>query len=141
MSQAVSSRTPAALSRRDLSAGQAIVAACVAMAGVTALDLLDGRLGLLFSIGFVLVAMTVPLAVDVRSLFPTGVLPPALLIGSLLLVCIFASSAVHVHGMERDAGMVARLIAAVIDHGMTLVVGHGLALLVIGLRILTDPDR
>jgi hypothetical protein len=140
MSQAVS-RTPSALARRDLSARQAIVAACVAMAAVTALDLTDGRLGLLFSVGFVLISVTVPLAVDVRSLFPTGVLPPALLIGSLLLVCVFASSAIQVDGLADDAGLVGRFIAAVIDRGMTLVVGHGLALAIIAARILTDPDR
>jgi hypothetical protein len=140
MSQAVS-RTPAAMARRDLSARQAIVGACLAMAGVIGLDLLDGTLGPLFSVGFVLIAVTVPLAVDVRSLFPAGVLPPALLIGSLLLVCLFAPSAIDVDGLAKDAGAVARLIAAVIDHGMTLVLGHGLALGIIAVRIMTDPDR
>jgi hypothetical protein len=139
MSQAVS-RTPAAMARRDLSARQAITAACLSMAAVIGLDLLDGRLGPLFSVGFVLIAVTVPLAVDVRSLFPAGVLPPALLIGSLLLVCLFASSAIQVDGLAKDAGLVAQLIAAVIDRGMTLVIGHGLALGMIALRILA-ADR
>ena len=140
MSQAVS-RTPAAMARRDPSARQAIVAACLSMAVVIALDLVDGRLGLLFSVGFVLIAVTVPLAVDVRSLFPAGVLPPALLIGSLLLVCMFAGSAIHVDGLAKDASLVGRFIATVIDHGLTLVVGHGLALGIIALRILGDRDR
>lgn len=111
------------------------------MAGVIGLDLMDGRLGMLFSIGFILIAVTVPLAVDVRSLFPTGVLPPALLLGSLLVVCIFASSAIRVDGLDQDAGTIARYIAAVIDRGMTLVIGHGLALGIIALRILADPER
>ena len=140
MSQAVS-RTPAAMARRDPSARQAIVVACLAMSVVIGLDLTDGRLGLLFSVGFVLIGVTVPLAVDVRSLFPAGVLPPALLIGSLLLVCMFASSAIQVDGLAKDAGTVARLIAAVIDRGLTLVIGHGLALGIIALRILGDRDR
>lgn len=111
------------------------------MATLIGLDLMDGRLGLLFSVGFVLISVTVPLAVDVRSLFPAGVLPPALLIGSLLLVCMFASSAIQVDGLAKDAGVVARLIAAVIDRGLTLVVGHGLALGIIALRILADRAR
>jgi hypothetical protein len=129
------------MARRDLSARQAIVAACVSMAVVIGLDLMDGRLGLLFSVGFVLIAVTVPLAVDVRSLFSAGVLPPALLIGSLLLVCLFASSAIHVDGLAKDVGLVGRLIATVIDHGLTLVIGHGLALGIIALRILGDRAR
>jgi len=137
MSQAVS-RTPSAMAQRDLGARQAIVLACLAMAGIIGLDVMDGRLGLLFSVGFVLIAVTVPLAVDVRSLFPAGVLPPALLIGSLLLVCVLDSSAIHVNGLAKDVGLIGRFIATVIDHGLTLVIGHGLALGVIALRILGD---
>lgn len=129
------------MARRDPSARQAITVACVAMAAVIGLDLTDGRLGLLFSVGFVLIAVTVPLAVDVRSLFPAGVLPPALLIGSLLLVTVFASSAIRIDGLAEDASMIGRFIAAVVDRGLTLVVGHGLALGIIALRILSDRDR
>jgi len=133
--------SPARLSRRDLSARQAILAACAAMAVLTALDLMDGRLGMLFSVGFVLIAVTAPLSVDTRSLFPTGVLPPALLLGILLVVCLVAPSAIRVEGLPTDAGLIGRFIAAVIDHGLTLVIGHGLAIGVIVLRILTNPSR
>ena len=49
--------------------------ACVSLAAVTALDLADGRLGFLFSLGFVLAVVTAPLSVDVRSLLTTGVMP------------------------------------------------------------------
>jgi hypothetical protein len=102
---------------------------------------MDGRLGLLFSVGFVLIAVTVPLAVDVRSLFPAGVLPPALLIGSLLLVCMFASSAIQVDGLAKDVGLIGRFIATVIDHGLTLVIGHGPARGTIALRIRAARER
>jgi len=134
-------RTPARPGRPDRTARQASIAACVAMAAVVLLDLVDGRLDLLYSVGFVLIVVTVPLSVDVRALFPTGVLPPALLLGSLLLVCAFEPSAIQVSGMEKDAGTVARLIAATIDHGVTLVVGQVLTMAVIGLRILGAPTR
>lgn len=140
MSQAVS-RTPANVARHDLSARQAIVAACLSMIVVMLLDLMDGRLGPVYSVGFILIVITVPLSVDVRGLFPTGVFPPALLFGSLLLVCLFDASAIQVDGMAKDPSLFARLIAGVIDHGMTLVIGHGLALVIIALRIIGDPDR
>jgi hypothetical protein len=140
MTQAAS-RTSARTARHDLSARQAIVASCLAMTAIVLLDLADGRLGLLYSVGFVLIVITAPLAVDVRTLFATGVLPPALLIASLLLICQFEPSAIQVDGMAKDAGTVARLIAATIDHGMTLVVGHALALGVIALRIVGAPGR
>lgn len=140
MSQAVS-RTPAELARHDLSARQAILGACAATTAIVLLDLMDGRLGALYSVGFVLVVVTVPLSVDVRHLFPAGVLPPVLLLASLLAVCLFDASAIQVDGLAQDASLVARLIAGVIDHGMTLVVGHGLALAVIVLRIIGAPER
>lgn len=140
MTQAVHG-TSAHTTRRDLSARQAIIAACVALAAIVLLDLMDGRLGLLYSIGFVLVVITVPMSVDLRGLFPAGVFPPVLLIGSLLLVCLFEPNAIRVEGMADDPGTFARLIAATIDHGVTLVIGHGLALGLIALRIVGAPPR
>lgn len=133
--------TPAALSRHDLSAGQAVALACGSLAAVTALDLTDGRLGFLFSLGFVLAVATAPLSVDVRSLLPTGVLPPALLIGALVVVAVVAPDAIVVDGLPSDAGSLARALAAVIDHGVTLVVGHVLALAGIGIRVALAPTR
>jgi hypothetical protein len=140
MTQAVRS-TPPRTARRDLTARQAIVAACLAMTAIVLLDLVDGHLDLLYSVGFVLIVVTAPMSVHVRQLFATGVLPPVLLIVSLLLVCLFEPSAIQVEGMAADAGTFARLIAATLDHGMTLLVGGALALGVIGLRIVTDHGR
>lgn len=125
----------------DLSARQAIRVAVIAMAAVTGLDLADGRLGFLFSLGFVLIVVTVAMAVDLESLFQAGVFPPALMIGALAIVAMFWSDAIQVNGLSDDAGFIGRLIAATIDHGKTLVLGHGLALGIIALRIMTAPDR
>ena len=106
---------------------------------VTGLDLLDGRLGFLFSLGFVLVVLTAPFSVDVRSLLTTGVMPPVLLIAALWVVALLAPQAIAVDGLPADAGTLARTLAAVIDHGVTLVVGHVLALAAIVARVVTAP--
>ncbi|MCW2799383.1 MAG: hypothetical protein JWQ70_855 [Aeromicrobium sp.] len=111
------------------------------MALITLLDRSDGRLGFLFSLGFVLVVITVAMSVDLDSLFQAGVLPPALLIGTMAIVSMFWPDAIQVHGLSAHAGFVGRLIAGVIDRGATLIIGHGLALGIIALRILTAPDR
>ena len=124
-----------------MSARQAIRFAVIAVAALTALDLSDGRLGFVFSLGFVLIVVTVAMAVDLDSLFQAGVFPPLLLIGTLGVVAMFWPDAIQVNGMAEDAGFFARLIAATIDHGRTLVVGHGLALGIIALRIATAPDK
>ena len=108
---------------------------------VTALDLADGRLGILFSVGFVLAVVTAPMSVDPRSLLTTGVMPPVLLIGALSIVAMFFPDAIVVDGLPGDAGTLARAIAAVVDHGITLVVGHVLALAGIVVRVATAPSR
>jgi uncharacterized protein DUF6542 len=137
----MTTRSPVALARHDLSAGQAVALACGALAAVTALDLADGRLGFLFSLGFVLAVATAPLSVDIRSLLATGVMPPVLLIGALVVVAVVAPDAIVVDGLPADAGSFARALAAVIDHGITLVVGHVLALAGIGVRVALAPTR
>lgn len=132
---------PATLARSDLGARQMAWLACLALAGVVALDLLDGRLGVLFSIGFVLVAATMPLAVDVRQLLPSGVLPPVLLVSAIGVVCLLAPDAVVVEGMPADVGWAGHTLAGTVDHGITLLVGHGLAITAVVSRILTDPGH
>lgn len=136
-------RSPVALARHDLGAGQAVVFACIAMASIALLDVVgDGRLGMLFSVGFILVAVTTPLSVDVRALFAPGILPPLLMIGSILAFAIVAPSAIPAEGLAGSAGTLQRLIAGVIDQATALVIGHLLALGVIALRIATAPaDR
>ncbi|MCD9197012.1 DUF6542 domain-containing protein [Aeromicrobium wangtongii] len=134
-------RTPARTARPEPSARGAIVFACLAMAVILGLDLWDGSLDLLYSVGFCLIVVTAPLSVDARGLFATGVLPPLLMVLSLFAVCLFNSSAIQVSGMDPGAGTVARLIAATIDHGWTLAIGEALALAAIGLRVLGDPAR
>ncbi len=132
-------RSPAGLARHDLSPRGVVVLACVSLAAVTALDLRDGRLGFLFSLGFVLAVATAPLAADVRALLTTGVMPPVLLIGALAAVAVVAPDAIAVDGLHADAGTFGHTLAAVIDHGITLVVGHTLALAGIAVRVATAP--
>lgn len=122
------------IARSDLTGSGAVTAAVAAMAIVCALDLTDGRLGAAFSVGFILIVVTVPFAVAQRSVVVAGVLPPVLMIVALFAVVLIEPSAVSVSGLADDAGTFSRTLAAVLDHGLTLVVGHGLALAAIVLR-------
>jgi hypothetical protein len=133
---------PAGLARHDLGARRAILLAVVALSLVTVLDVgTDGRLGPAFSVGFVLVVVTVPLAVDVRSLLPAGVLPPVLLVVLVGAVAALSPGAVEVPGLPEGTGWFGRTLTGTIDRGVTLMVGHGLALLAVVVRILTDPQH
>lgn len=133
--------SPARLARTDLSSRQVVWLACASLAAVTALDLLDGRLGILFSVGFVLVVATMPLAIDVRQLLPAGVLPPVLLLAAVATVSLVAGDAIVVEGMPSDVGWAGRTLAGTVDRGVTLMVGHGLAILAVVVRIVTDPGH
>lgn len=133
---------PAGTARHDLGARRAILLATLALALVTVLDVVtDGRLGVAFSVGFVLVAVTAPLAIDVRSLLPAGVLPPVLMVVFVGGVAWFSPDAVEVAGLPEGTGWFGRTLTGVIDRGVTLLVGHGLALLAVVVRIATDPGH
>ena len=132
----------AALARRDLRARQATAIACAAMTVIAVLDVVvDGKLGTLLSVGFILIAVTTPLSVDLRALFAPAILPPLLMIGIILVFAIVAPSTIPADGLVASAGTLPRLIAGVIDQATALVVGHLLALGVIALRIVTAPGR
>lgn len=118
----------------DLSGGAVIALAFVALGIVTWLDLTDGSLGLAFSVGFVLTVLTAPMAVARASLVTTGALPPLLLITTLWAVVLLAPDSVTTRGLAADAGAFARTMAATLDHGMALVIGHALALAAIFVR-------
>ena len=111
-----------------------IVMAFVAMAGVVWLELTDDTLGPAFTVGFLLVALTAPMAVDLRSIVSTGVLPPPLLILTLFGVVLIEPGAIEVPGLAADAGAITRTIATTLDHGVALVIGHALALTMIVVR-------
>ena len=130
-------RTPAAAARYDLTPRAAVVCAVLTLAAVTGLDLIDGQLGLAFSVGFVLVVLSAATAVDERGLFTTGLLPPVLLVGTLLVVSAVAPQAIVIPGLPESAGLFGRTLSATIDHGVTLFIGHGLAMAMIVGRIAT----
>ena len=126
------------LASHDLTARGTITAAVVAMAAVIVLDLVDGRIGFLFSLGFTLTVLTLPLAINRRDLLPAIILPPVLLLVSLLAVCILRPESISVDGMADDPGLIGRYIASIVDHGLTLAVGHALAIAVIVWRFSSD---
>lgn len=104
------------------------------MAAIVWLDLTDGTLGAAFTVGFILVALTAPMAVDLRAIVTTGVLPPALLILTLFGVVLIEPGAIEVPGLTADAGALTRTVATTLDHGVALVIGHALALTMIVVR-------
>ncbi|MBM9465070.1 hypothetical protein JL108_16600 [Aeromicrobium sp. YIM 150415] len=132
-------RAPRTLAGHDLTARQAVVLAVIALTVIISLDLLDHRLGLPFSLGFVLVVATLPLAVRPDALFAAGVAPPVLFAAAMLLVSAFFGSALVLDGTPDDVGILGRALSGTIAFGVPLLIGHALALGVIVARIVNSP--
>ncbi len=130
-------RTPAAAARYDLTPRATVVCAVLGLAAVTSLDLIDGQLGVAFSVGFVLVVLSAATAVQERGFFTVGVLPPVLLVGAMLAIAWAAPTAIEIPKLPDTAGVFGLTLTATIAHGVPLLIGHALALGVIVARILS----
>ncbi len=113
-----------------------VAAAAGLLLGIAAVEivLLD-TLGWLFGIGLVLVAVGTALAVRVQDLFTAGVFPPLLLIGALVVVAVVHPAGIAVTQLDPAASAPQRVIAGFVDLAGALVVAHGLALLLVALRV------
>ncbi len=125
---------PAALAQRDLTLVGAACGAALLIGAAALLDLTDGRLGIVTSIGVVLASLTVPLAVAPHQLWNSMFAPPVLLIGTLVVVAVVAPDAIAPEGMPDSAGRAGRVLAGTVASGVTLAIAEVLALAAIGLR-------
>lgn len=125
------------MSRSDPSSRRVLFGSTVALAAVVALDLDDGQLGVLFSVGFILIVVTAALAVDRSGLFMAGFLPPSLMIGAIVAVATFSETALVRDGTPHSESTSAQVLAGLIYFSGSLIIGHGLALAAIGMRNMT----
>lgn len=124
--------------QRDLAGGPVCAGAGAVMATVGVVSVaLTSDLGVFFGCCFVLVSVSAALAVNVRSLYAPGVLPPLLLTLVLFGVALIAPNAIDAPGLTEAAGAAQRTIAGIVQHATALVAGHVLALATIAYRIAT----
>ena len=98
---------------------------------VLALDLvIDGRLTLVFDIGFVLVCVGAALAVHPRDFFRVGVLPPLLLLGMITLVALVHRAWIA----DPGDGLVQAVVSGLAHRASGLLTAYLLALAVLAIR-------
>lgn len=130
------------MARRELGAPAVVTVSAACVLGAAAVQLLlTDALGLFFGACFVLTSITAALVVRTDGFFVVGVLPPLLLIGVLTTVGVADPSAIDAPGLAEDAGLLQRVIAGIVSQAGALVIGHGAAIAVIGLRIVGAPAR
>lgn len=128
--------------RHDLTAAQAVLFAACALLCVTALDLLHGSLGIVFSVGFTLIVILVSLWVGAQSLFTPGVLPPVLMLAAITLIAALAPSAIDTTADLENPVYFQRVLAGLLNQATALVIGHIVVLIIIAARrIRVRPAR
>lgn len=92
---------------------------------LAALDLaIDGRLTLVYDLGFVVLCVALALLVRPLDFWTVGFLPPLLMLGLFLVLGILAPGTIA----EEDDGAVQALVSGLAHHAAALAAGYGLTL-------------
>ncbi len=106
-------------------------AAAFGLALAIAADLaLTGRLSIVYDMAFVAVCVIAALWVRPRDFFTVGVLPPLLLLATVLAVALADRGAVA----RAEDPLVQAVVSGLAHHALALVGGYALALIILGLR-------
>jgi len=102
----------------------------LALLAVLATLLLSGDLTPVFDLAFVVICVAAALAVRPRDFFVVGVLPPLLMLGTLLVLAVLVRGAIA----EPGDGLIQAVVSGLAHHANALVVGYALTLLLLALR-------
>jgi hypothetical protein len=114
------------------SPGSEVVALSTALTltAATAEITLDGGLGLFFDLCFVATCLTAALLVRPRDFFTVGVLPPLLMLGTMVLVALNGTQVIA----DRHDSVVQAVITGLAHHSVALFVGYAVCLAILVLR-------
>jgi hypothetical protein len=91
---------------------------------------LVGRLGLFFDLCFVAICLMAALMVRPREFFTVGVLPPLLMLGTMVLVALNGAQVVA----SRHDSVLQAVITGLAHHSVALFVGYAVCLVTLVLR-------
>jgi len=105
----------------------AVLAALV----VVLLDLLlTGRISLVFDLGFIAICLAAALSVRPRDFFVVGVMPPLLMLATILVLAAVSPGAVA----QPVDGLIQAVVSGLAHHAGGLIAGYGLTLVILALR-------
>jgi hypothetical protein len=108
-----------------------VLLACAALAVVVLVDVtLTSRLSLLFDLAFVGTCVAAAMGVRPRDFFVTGVLPPLMMFGTVLVLALTSRGSVA----RVEDGVVQAVVSGLAHHATALVAGYGCALGVLAIR-------
>jgi hypothetical protein len=91
---------------------------------------LSGRLGLFFDVCFVAICLAAALMVRPRDFFNVGVLPPLLMLGTMVLVALNGAQVIA----ARHDSVIQAVITGLAHHSVALFVGYAVCLGTLVLR-------
>ena len=91
---------------------------------------LAGGLGLFFDLCFVATCLTAALMVRPREFFTVGVLPPLLMLGTMVLVALNGTQVIA----SRHDSVVQAVITGLARHSVALFIGYAVCLVTLALR-------
>jgi hypothetical protein len=115
-----------------VSRGSVVVALSTALtlSAATLEITLGGHLRLFFDVCFVAVCLAAAMLVRPRDFFTVGVLPPLLMLGTMLLVALNGPAIVA----TRHDGVVQAVVSGLARHSLALFLGYAVCLAVLVLR-------
>ena len=134
-------RVPANLSRHDLTTGGTIMMSVLALSIISSIDLLDNEIGAVFTVGYLLVVVTAPLAVTERGLYVITLMPPVLLMLAMLTIASLNPEALVIENLPESTGPVGHAISATMKNGGILMLGQGLAIVASLLRFWNAREK
>ena len=91
---------------------------------------LSNEITILFDLAFVTICVTAALSVRPRDLFVVGVLPPLMMLGTVLILALTARGAIA----EPVDGVIQAVVSGLAHHAGALIVGYGLTLGIVAMR-------
>jgi hypothetical protein len=110
------------------------LAAALTLTAATVEITLGGHLRLFFDVCFVLVCVAAAMLVRPRDFFTVGVLPPLLMLGTMLLVALNGPGIVA----GRHDGLVQAVVTGLARHSLALFLGYAACLATLVLRKRAD---
>lgn len=105
----------------------AVLAALV----VVVLDLLlTSRVSLVFDLGFIAICLAAALSVRPRDFFVVGVMPPLLMLATILVLAAVAPGAVA----QPIDGLIQAVVSGLAHHAGGLIAGYSVTLIILALR-------
>lgn len=110
---------------------QVVTLAVLAALVVVVLDLvLTGRISLVFDLAFIAICLAAAFSVRPRDFFVVGVLPPLLMLATILVLAVVSPGAVA----QPVDGLIQAVVSGLAHHAGGLSAGYGLTLIILALR-------